>query len=232
MSSKSSSKPGLIAVQASTQALFDLASNPEYLKPLREEVEEVTEREGWTKAGLDQMYKLDSFVKESQRLHPVGIRKLVRFNDNDLCSYSIFQVMQNRKALVDYTFSDGSTVPAGAVVAVSSSSLHLDPDIYEDPLKFNGFRFVQMRERAVLNGESDKKFDMVTNNVEFVAFGQGRHACPGRFFASAEIKILLAYIVTTYDVKLGDGEVRPRDLTYLSSNRPDPTAKVYFRRRQ
>lgn len=64
-------------VQASTHALFDLASNPEYLKPLREEVETVTKREGWTKAALDKMHKVDSFVKESQRLHPVGTRESV-----------------------------------------------------------------------------------------------------------------------------------------------------------
>jgi cytochrome P450 len=64
-------------VQAITHALFDLAAKPEYLKPLREEVEELIKREGWTKAALEQMHKLDSFVKESQRLHPVGVCKLV-----------------------------------------------------------------------------------------------------------------------------------------------------------
>jgi hypothetical protein len=45
------------------------------MKPLREEVEEIIQREGWTKAGIDQMYKLDSFIKESQRLHPLSIGK-------------------------------------------------------------------------------------------------------------------------------------------------------------
>jgi hypothetical protein len=63
--------------QAVTHALFDLASNPEYLKPLREEVDEVTKREGWTKAALDQMCKVDSFVKESQRFRPVCVCKSI-----------------------------------------------------------------------------------------------------------------------------------------------------------
>ena len=45
------------------------------MKPLREEVEEIIKQEGWTKAAIDQMYKLDSFIKESQRLHPIGMRK-------------------------------------------------------------------------------------------------------------------------------------------------------------
>ena len=44
-------------------ALFYLAALPEYIGPLREEVEEVIERKGWTKEALDQMYKVDSFIK-------------------------------------------------------------------------------------------------------------------------------------------------------------------------
>ena len=55
-----------------THALFDLLSHLEYLQPLREEVEEIIQREGWTKSAVDQMYKIDSFIKESQRLHPIG----------------------------------------------------------------------------------------------------------------------------------------------------------------
>jgi hypothetical protein len=58
-----------------THAFYCLAACPEYMKPLREEVEEVVQREGWTKAALDQMYKIDSLIKESQRFHPLGIRK-------------------------------------------------------------------------------------------------------------------------------------------------------------
>ena len=56
-------------------ALYYLATLPEYMQPLREEVEEVVKSEGWTKAGLDKMHKIDSFIRESQRLHPIGICK-------------------------------------------------------------------------------------------------------------------------------------------------------------
>ena len=53
---------------------YSLAAFPEYMQPLREEVEEVTKSEGWTKAGLDRMYKIDSLIKVSQRLHPLSNR--------------------------------------------------------------------------------------------------------------------------------------------------------------
>jgi cytochrome P450 len=59
-------------LQALSHALFDLLSHPEYIRPLRDEVEEIIRREGWTKSAIDQMNKIDSFVKESQRLHPIG----------------------------------------------------------------------------------------------------------------------------------------------------------------
>jgi cytochrome P450 len=56
-------------------AFYYLAAFPQYMQPLREEVEEAVISEGWTKAGLDQMHKLDSFIKESLRLHSIMIRK-------------------------------------------------------------------------------------------------------------------------------------------------------------
>lgn len=51
-------------------ALAELARRPEYIQPLREEVESVLARWSTTVAGCDQMVLLDSFLKECQRLHP------------------------------------------------------------------------------------------------------------------------------------------------------------------
>jgi len=35
---------------------------------LREEIEEIVDREGWTYAAITKRVKVDSFIKESQRL--------------------------------------------------------------------------------------------------------------------------------------------------------------------
>jgi len=48
--------------------LYRLLANPKYLEPLREEVDAVIKEEGWTKAGVDKMHKIDSFLRETQRL--------------------------------------------------------------------------------------------------------------------------------------------------------------------
>ena len=137
-----------------------------------------------------------------------------------------------RYVLEDYTFSDGITVPAGTIIGISTASIHLDPAVYEDPLKFDEFRFIKMKERAVLDGYPDKHYDVVTINPEFIAFGQGKSPCPGRFYASAAIKLLLAHIIVTYDIKLEDGSSRPPNFVRMNANVPNPTARVYFRRRR
>ena len=49
-----------------------MAAYPEVIEPLREEIEELITEHGWSKDGLDSMVKLDSFLKETQRLSPLG----------------------------------------------------------------------------------------------------------------------------------------------------------------
>ena len=49
---------------------------PHYIQPIRDEVEAVIGKEGWSKASLAKMYKLDSFLKESQRHGGLGLGAL------------------------------------------------------------------------------------------------------------------------------------------------------------
>jgi cytochrome P450 len=56
------------STQTFTQTLYRLLAHPEYLEPLRQEVEAVVAEEGWTKTGMDKMHKIDSFVRETQRI--------------------------------------------------------------------------------------------------------------------------------------------------------------------
>ncbi|KAL9044268.1 MAG: hypothetical protein Q9214_002582, partial [Letrouitia sp. 1 TL-2023] len=72
-----------------TNALYDLAAHPEYIAPLRAEIDEVIAEEekeqnassdieqdrslGLRKQSLPKLRKLDSFLKESQRMNPLSI---------------------------------------------------------------------------------------------------------------------------------------------------------------
>jgi hypothetical protein len=49
-----------------------MASSPQYIVPLRQEITEVVEQYGWTKAAVDNMQKLDSFMQECQRHGGLG----------------------------------------------------------------------------------------------------------------------------------------------------------------
>ena len=64
-----------IFAQSITHALYDLAANPEYIQPLRDEILPIIAEQGWTKAAMGKMWKLDSFLKESQRVNGVSLSK-------------------------------------------------------------------------------------------------------------------------------------------------------------
>ena len=54
---------------------------------------------------------------------------------------------------------------------------------------------------------------------------------PGRFFAVNEIKLLLAHIVVTYNIKFEEGKQTPRGLIFNMVRIPGK-ANVMFRKRQ
>ena len=74
-----------------THALFDLFAMPEYVQPLREELREVVVQYGWTREGIYNLQygwtregiynlrRLDSFLKETQRITHPGLCKIQCF---------------------------------------------------------------------------------------------------------------------------------------------------------
>ena len=61
---------------AATQTLFDLCAHPEYIDPLRQEIIQTVGMKGaFTKQSLTHLRKLDSFMRESQRMNPPSLRE-------------------------------------------------------------------------------------------------------------------------------------------------------------
>ncbi|KAJ3970554.1 cytochrome P450 [Lentinula raphanica] len=192
-----------------TNALFYLAANPHLVQPLREEVESIVAELGWTKAAMGKMHKLDSFLKETQRLSGVGGVTMVR------------------KVLRDFTFSNGTVVPAGAIMSVASVGMHHDNTLYEDPEEMKAFRFSNMRSKE---GEG-LKHQMVGIDPTFTLFGGGgRHMCPGRFFAVSELKALIGEVLLAYDIKFENGEMPAPEWQGVNFS-PNRFAQVMFKRR-
>ncbi|KAF2825057.1 cytochrome P450 [Ophiobolus disseminans] len=127
---------------------------------------------------------LDSFIKETVRLHPLDTLAV------------------RRKALQPYTFAAGAPhVPAGATVAASSQDAMRDSAHYPQPDVFQSRRFVDTESEA-----RDTKFTEVSE--KFLVWGFGSLACPGRFHASIVMKLVIAHIVARYDIKLEDAKAR------------------------
>ena len=124
-----------------------------------------------------------------------------------------------------FSFSDGTHLPKGTLVAVAAHGVHMDESNYPDPTSFQPFRFVDKTKKE----NAGRKVDMTAIHADWLAFGYGRRACPGRFFATDVLKLLLAHIVVNYDVKLEGA--RPDNLWVMTMCVPNPNGKVLFRRR-
>lgn len=70
--------------------MFFLATQPDTVKILREELDEVVAKYGWTKKAMDKLVKMDSFLKEAQRL--TGVDACKHFFSKP--SYNIFFPLQ------------------------------------------------------------------------------------------------------------------------------------------
>ena len=70
-------------MQTITMALYDLVAHPEYIEPIREEIESIIAEDGWSKASIMKMRKLESFMKESQRYSPLALRTSINLPINN-----------------------------------------------------------------------------------------------------------------------------------------------------
>ncbi|KAG2342016.1 hypothetical protein BDR05DRAFT_1001281 [Suillus weaverae] len=57
-----------------THALYHLATNPEVVQALRDEVDSIVQRDGWNIQSVAKMSKMDSFLRESARINGVSSR--------------------------------------------------------------------------------------------------------------------------------------------------------------
>ncbi|PBK90653.1 cytochrome P450 [Armillaria gallica] len=188
-------------------SLYALATHPEYAETLRDEVESIINEEGCTKSAMGKMDQLDSFLKEAQRVYG---------------NMGVFGMQRTTRK--DFVFSDGTVVPAGVQMVVASLSTHTDKENYEDPLEFKPWRFSEKRKQE---GEGIRHH-MATPSLDFVFFGHGRPACPGRFFAVNELKALMSHVLLNFDVKI---DKFPTPVWFADTRLLNQSSKVLFRKR-
>ncbi|KAL8848318.1 MAG: hypothetical protein Q9221_006672 [Calogaya cf. arnoldii] len=187
--------------------IYDLTAHPEYMDGLRAEVANLAP--DWNKTSYARLRKIDSFMRESQRMAPPTVLGLKR-------------IMQH-----PYTLEDGTHLSKGMYVCVAAHAIENDPNIFPNPEKFDGLRSFK-----------DDGPDQDTNIHAFAAtettvlgFGYGKTACPGRFFASLVIKMSIVKLISEYEFKFLPGKGRPKNWVVHEFLFASPWDKIQVRRR-
>jgi cytochrome P450 len=131
-----------------------------------------------------------------------------------------------RCAVRDFTFKDGFKIPRNTWMFFLNRELFFDQDIYENPEKFDPWRSLKMKSE---DGSQKHLFSTVSDTS--LHFGAGNQACPGRFFSSHEIKMILIHFLTRYELGWPKKEEyqRPPDAIHDYSTHPDRTKTVMLK---
>lgn len=177
-----------------SQTLFEMAQMLDGdVDSVRTEITEVLEQEGgWNEVALNRFRKVDSILREVGRVHGLALFGMARI------------AIATTKLPID--------IPCGSQVVVDLRHFHRDPQVYPNPRIPDPFRFSRLGENGG-NEAEDIKYSFTTVDNHFLPFGAGRHVCPGRFFASMQLKIMVAVIVLKYEFKFPGGKkIRPKDV--------------------
>ncbi|XP_057647075.1 cytochrome P450 7A1 [Chionomys nivalis] len=185
-------------IPATFWSLFQMIRSPEALKAASEEVNGALQSAGQNPSCegngiyLDQMQLndlpvLDSIIKEALRLSSASLNI--------------------RTAKEDFTLhlEDGSyNIRKDDIIALYPQLMHLDPEIYPDPLTFKYDRYLDE------NGKAKTSFYSNGNKLKcfYMPFGSGATICPGRLFAVQEIKQFLILMLSCFELELVESPVQ------------------------
>ncbi|RWA03662.1 hypothetical protein EKO27_g11441 [Xylaria grammica] len=197
--------------------LFELCEHPEWFPMLREEIEEVNQQTGDAsrtdiKRWHRHLDRMDSFLLECFRFHPPIL------------------LSPQRVALQPYTMKDGTHIPKGCRIAFANGEHQMDPEITPDPLKFDPMRAYRKRQSS--EQQYDRNQAVLTDLNNNLTFGYGNQACPGRFLGVAEVKFLLARLLSEFDFKYPEGKSMPKTMYADENVFVNPSAKLMMRKRK
>uniref|UniRef100_A0A8C3TYQ1 Lanosterol 14-alpha demethylase n=1 Tax=Catharus ustulatus TaxID=91951 RepID=A0A8C3TYQ1_CATUS len=112
------------------------------------------------------------------------------------------------------------TIPAGDMLMLSPYWLHRNPKYFPDPEMFKPDRWKEA------NLEKNAFLD------SFVAFGGGKHQCPGRWFAIMEIQLFVVLFLYKYEFVLLDAVPKESPLHLVGTQQPTAPLRVRYKCRE
>ncbi|KAF8996245.1 cytochrome P450 [Cyathus striatus] len=168
-------------------SLIYLASNPEWMKKVKAEINELIALH--TDSALsDPHYKRLSEIpiavwEDEMPVVDIVVRETIRLSVTGTAL---------RQNITEYVIVDGHRIEKGEFMAYSIYDSHMNPDIYQNPSEFDPDRYSTGR-------EEDKR-----GTYAFLGWGAGRHPCTGTKIAKLEIKAILALFLSTCDYEIVD----------------------------
>ncbi|CAI7605155.1 unnamed protein product [Penicillium palitans] len=193
-----------------SKAICDLSENPALVEDIRKEIIEIVGKEGLTKSSVQRLYLLDSALKESQRLRPLGYSNMERL------------------AKETVVLPDGLIIPKGTAIMVSACHM-MDSSVWPDGEKYDGYRFANLRKNA--KNSLTSPYQLASTSPDHMGFGHGKQACPGRHYATIFLKVALCHIIMKYDFNVILPEEGPTELRGHNIL-PHSNIKLNLRRRK
>lgn len=95
---------------------------------------------------------------------------------------------------------EGMRIPRGTVVIANSWAMLHDDQMYPEPIVYRPERFLK-----------DGALDTEVMDPRAAAFGFGRRVCPGRHFADAEVWLMMATLLHSFDILPAQDGVYPAE---------------------
>eukprot|EP00066_Takifugu_rubripes_P026144 XP_011615410.1 PREDICTED: LOW QUALITY PROTEIN: 25-hydroxycholesterol 7-alpha-hydroxylase-like [Takifugu rubripes] len=200
-------------------SMYNLVSHPDSLQVVRQQILDELKLSGvqfstdtdvtLSRDLLDKLLYLESSVNESLRLSSASMN--IRVAQEDFSLH-----LKNERS---------ANVRKGDIIVLYPQSLHMDPEVYEDPQTFQFDRYVQDSKGGFFKGGQRLKYYLMP-------FGSGSSMCPGRHFAVNEIKQFLCLMLLYFNLELEPGQTRATvDSSRAGLGILFPSAKVHFRYR-